>query len=111
MGCCWCCCGRPVAGAVVGQVCPPRLSGPRTHSPKTRIPMSYPGHVTYSTNNGIANQANGVGKGRREEGGGREEGEGELFDKFFVAFAFPLKPGILALNQVVSLEASTWTQN
>ena len=42
----------------------------------------------------------------------REEGEGEeLFDKFFVAFVFQLKPGILALNQVVSLEASTWTQN
>ena len=36
---------------------------------------------------------------------------GELFDKFFVAFVFQLKPGILALNQVVSLEASTWTQN
>ena len=42
------------------------------------------------------------------EGG---EGEGEFFDKFFVAFVFQLKPGILALNQVVSLEASTWTQN
>ena len=42
------------------------------------------------------------------EGG---EGEGELFDKFFVAFVFPLKPSILALNQVVCLEASTWTQN
>ena len=40
--------------------------------------------------------------------GGRE---GELFDKFFVAFVFQLKPGILALNQVVCLEASTWTQN
>ena len=39
------------------------------------------------------------------------EGEGELFDKFFVAFVFQLKPGILALNQVVCLEASTWTQN
>ena len=43
----------------------------------------------------------------KEEG----EGEGELFDKFFVAFVFQLKPGILALNQVVCLEASTWTQN
>ena len=40
-----------------------------------------------------------------------EGGEGELFDKFFVAFVFQLKPGILALNQVVCLEASTWTQN
>ena len=40
-----------------------------------------------------------------------EEGEGELFDKFFVAFVFPLKPGILALNQVVCLKASTWTKN
>ena len=40
-----------------------------------------------------------------------EGGEGELFDKFFVAFIFQLKPGILALNQVVSLEASTWNQN
>ena len=40
-----------------------------------------------------------------------KEGEGELFDKFFVAFIFQLKPGILALNQVVSLETSTWTQN
>ena len=40
-----------------------------------------------------------------------KEGEEELFDKFFVAFIFQLKPGILALNQVVSLEASTWTQN
>ena len=40
------------------------------------------------------------------------EGEGgDLFDKFFVAFVFQLKPGILALNQVVCLEASTWTQN
>ena len=37
--------------------------------------------------------------------------EGELYDKFFVAFIFQFKPGILALNQVVSLEASTWTQN
>ena len=46
-----------------------------------------------------------------KEGGGREDGEGELFDKFFVAFVFQLKPGILALNQVVCLEASTWTQN
>ena len=42
---------------------------------------------------------------------GEGEGEGELFDKFFVAFVFQLKPGILALNQVVCLEASTWTQN
>ena len=41
----------------------------------------------------------------------KEGGEGELFDKFFVAFIFQLKPGILALNQVVRLEASTWTQN
>ena len=40
-----------------------------------------------------------------------EGGEGELFDKFFVAFVFQLKPGILALNQVVSLETITWTQN
>ena len=32
---------------------------------------------------------------------------GDLFDKFFVAFVFQLKPGILALNQVVSLETST----
>ena len=40
----------------------------------------------------------------------REEGEGEeLFDKFFVAFVFQLKAGILALNQVVCREASTWT--
>ena len=39
------------------------------------------------------------------------EGKGELFDKFFVAFIFQLKQGILALNQVVSLETSTWTQN
>ena len=37
--------------------------------------------------------------------------KGELFDKFFVAFVFQLKPGILDLNQVVSLETSTWTQN
>ena len=46
--------------------------------------------------------------------GSKGEGEGEegdLFDKFFVAFVFQLKPGILALNQVVCLEASTWTQN
>ena len=51
-------------------------------------------------------------KGEGGRKGGRErEGEGELFDKFFVAFVFQLKPGILALNQVVSLEASTWTQN
>ena len=42
---------------------------------------------------------------------GEGEGEGELFDKFLVAFVFPLKPGILALNQIVCLEASTWTQN
>ena len=41
----------------------------------------------------------------------RGEGEGELFDKVFVAFVFQLKPGILALNQVVSLETSTWIQN
>ena len=46
-----------------------------------------------------------------KEGEGEGGREGELFDKFFVAFVFPLKPGILALNQVVSLEASTWTQN
>ena len=46
-----------------------------------------------------------------KEGEGEGEGEGELFDKFFVAFVFQLKPGILALNQVVCLEASTWTQN
>ena len=38
-------------------------------------------------------------------------GKGELLDKFFVAFVFQLKPGILALNQLVSLEASTLTQN
>ena len=53
-------------------------------------------------------------KGNYKEEGGRREGgrrEGELFDKFFVAFIFQLKPGILALNQVVSLETSTWTQN
>ena len=46
-----------------------------------------------------------------KEGEREREREGELFDKFFVAFAFPLKPGILALNQVVFLEGSTWTQN
>ena len=46
--------------------------------------------------------------GSKGEGG---EGEGELFDKFFVAFVFQFKPGKLALNLVVSLEASTWTQN
>ena len=43
--------------------------------------------------------------------GEEEGGEGELFDKFFVAFVFQLKPGILALNQIVCLEASTWTKN
>ena len=35
----------------------------------------------------------------------KEGGRGrELYDKFFVEFVFPLKPGILALNQVDALK-------